>query len=396
MTSPAFVRDPAAVEPWPSERPLFALALVISLLLWLLAAITVVGIVYAAMLGLFFFVLHLGFIAHVRGNAVRLGVDQFPELHADVERMAYKVGLTTVPETYVMQAGGALNAFATRFLGANIVVLYVDLLEACGDDRAARDMIIAHELGHVKAGHLRWHWLLLPAQIVPFLGSGLSRAREYTCDRYGLAGAGELDGALTGLTILAAGAVHGPRVNRTALVRQRQALAGAWMTLGGWLATHPPLAKRLLALDPRLGAGQAVRSGGPLLAAAMVVLFFGGIGGLGVAAAVALPKLATPSGYAAGGAAADPVAAARADSAMQRLVEFLEAERAAGRALPTDSDELYVRWGAANAGDSEPLDPYDGLRLGYVAGTESYTVWSSGPDATPGTEDDLARTVEIE
>src|SRR5258705_8404543 len=146
-----------------------------------------------------------------------------------------------VPETYLMQAGGSLNAFATRFLRSHMVVLFSDLLEACGDNTAARDMIIAHELGHIKSGHLRWRWFLLPAGVIPFLTSALSRAREYTCDRYGLAGAGNADGAGLGLAILAAGASHGPLVNRAELVRQRVTVSrSGWMTLGEWFGTHPP------------------------------------------------------------------------------------------------------------------------------------------------------------
>lgn len=406
MTSAAF-RDTAAVEPWPSERPLFALSLLIALAIWLLAVVTIVGIVYAAMFGLFFFVMHLAFIAHVRGSGVRLGPDQFPELHADVERIAHKLGLPTVPETYVMQAGGTLNAFATRFLGTNIVVLFSDLLDACGDNRAARDMIIAHELGHVKEGHLRWHWVLLPSQIVPFLGSALSRAREYTCDRYGLAGAGDLDGALTGLTILAAGASHGPGVNRAALVRQRQQISGAFMTLGQWLSTHPPLAKRLAALDPRLGAGQQVATSGPLLAAALIVLFFGGIMGIGVAAAVAIPQLAQDPALS--GLEVAPghdytsmmsgeggiLTAERTAGEMARLVDFIRAEHAAGRGTPADAEELYARWTEAHPAEAEPTDPYDGLRLGYARDEAGYFVWSSGPDGEPGTDDDVHQRIEL-
>jgi Zn-dependent protease with chaperone function len=129
-----------------------------------------------------------------------------------VERVARRIGLDETPDTYLMQSGGALNAFATRFLGLDLVVLYADLLDACGDNAAARDMIIAHELGHVRAGHLKGHWFLLPAMLVPFLGTALSRAREYTCDRYGAAGAGDREGALLGLTILAAGGKHAPLV----------------------------------------------------------------------------------------------------------------------------------------------------------------------------------------
>src|SRR5688500_18719366 len=240
------------VERWPTERPLFALSLIVSIILWFLAVISIFGIIYAAIFGLVFFLMHLGFVAHVRGSAVRLSHEQFPELHERVARMAVRLGMIRVPETYVMQAGGALNAFATRFIGANIVVLYSDLLEACGDDEAARDMIIAHELGHIQAGHLAWHWVLLPSALVPFLGTALSRAREYTCDRFGLAGAGDKDGALVGLSILAAGAKFGPKVNRVALVAQRASLNNGWMTLGEWLSTHPPLSKRLAALEPGL------------------------------------------------------------------------------------------------------------------------------------------------
>ena len=68
----------------------------------------------------------------------------------------------------------ARASFATRFLRSHIVVLLADLLEACGETDSARDMIIGHELGHIRAGHLRGHWLLLPATFVPCLGSQIS------------------------------------------------------------------------------------------------------------------------------------------------------------------------------------------------------------------------------
>jgi beta-lactamase regulating signal transducer with metallopeptidase domain len=113
-------------------------------------------------------------------------------------------------------------------------------------------MIVAHELGHIKEGHLKHLWFLLPGLFVPFLGSALSRAREYTCDRYGMAGAGQKEGAMRGLTILAAGAKRGPQVNVTALARQVEDLDSGWLTLGTWLATHPPLSARLIALEEAL------------------------------------------------------------------------------------------------------------------------------------------------
>jgi Zn-dependent protease with chaperone function len=264
--------DRIAVARWPSERPLFLVALLVSLALWLVAIMSVVGLFYAVIFGVLFFVMHLAFVAHVRGSAVRLGPDQFPDLHAAIERIAQRMGLDPVPDAYLMQAGGALNAFATRFLRRHIVVLFSDLLEACGENTGARDMIIAHELGHVRAGHLRWHWVLLPANLIPFLSQALSRAREYTCDRYGLAGAGSTDQALLGLAILSAGAKHGPLVNRQAFVSQRSFLNSGWMTIGTWLATHPPLSQRMVALDPTLAGSTRLRSTGALRAAAILGL----------------------------------------------------------------------------------------------------------------------------
>src|SRR5262249_33428934 len=155
---------------------------------------------------------------------IRLGPDQFPDLHASVETMAKRMGFEKTPEAYLMQQGGALNALATKFFKSNMIVLFSDLIEACGENTAAQDMIVAHELGHLKEGHLKWHWFLLPGLLCPFLGQALSRAREYTCDRYGLAGAGDKKGGLIGLTILAAGAERGPQVNLKAMALQVERL----------------------------------------------------------------------------------------------------------------------------------------------------------------------------
>src|SRR5262249_45453141 len=138
-------------------------------------------------------------------SGVRVGPEQLLYLHASVERLAAEMGMTKMPAVYVVQAGGTLNALATKFLGSHLVVLFAELLDACGDDQAARDMIIAHELGHIHAGHLRWRWLHALSMLVPFLGHALSRAREYTCDRYGARGASSVESAVRGLVILAAG-----------------------------------------------------------------------------------------------------------------------------------------------------------------------------------------------
>jgi Zn-dependent protease with chaperone function len=387
------------VQPWRSEPWLSVLALLVSVLLWALLTISVIGIVYAILLGWFFFVTHMLLIAHVRGNGVRLGPDQFPELHEMVERLSKRIGLARAPEAYLLQSGGALNAFATRFLSADIIVLYSDLVNACGDNTAACEMVVGHELAHVWRGHLRWHWLLLPSYLVPFLGTTLSRAREYTCDRYGLALAGNRDGALLGLSILAVGGAHGPRVNQRALVAQRATLNTGLMRLAEWVSTHPPLASRLVVLEPSLESVPVPRTAGNVRALAVIAAVTLPIVVGGVAVAVLLPKLSQAVSQQQAAAAAQPeprleplprdIADQQLAEDFDRLVIFLRQESSAGRDLPADDDELYKRFNRARRYEFEPEDPFDGRRYGYETNGDAFVLWSSGPDTRPNTDDDI-------
>jgi Zn-dependent protease with chaperone function len=378
------------IRPWPTERPLLILNALASAGLWFLLLRSTQSIPYivgwAALLGL----MNIAFVTSIRGSAVRLGPDQFPELHARVAEIAGRLGLRRTPDVYLMQQDGALNAFAMRFVRTQMVVLLSDLLEACGENAAARDMIIGHELGHIRAGHLRGRWLLMPASYVPFLGSALSRAREYTCDRYGCAAAGDRDGALAGLAILSAGGRYGPLVNRAALARQRRDLRGAWMMVGEWLGSHPPLSKRVWALAPDLEAASAVPARRSLralrVAFAVGVVVVVGV----VAVAGYLPKLGVNSAETSAPLQRpDANAEEQAGRDLARLKAFIEAEREHGRAVPWDTWDLYARWQAARPGDAGPIDPFNGYWYDYESHGDSYRIWSSGPDGDNRTADDI-------
>jgi Zn-dependent protease with chaperone function len=220
--------------------------------LWVVIVVSIVGLVYGIMLGVFFFFAHLLLIAHVRGSSIKLGPQQMPALYNRVVAIAHRIGMKRPPDVYLQQSGGILNAFATRFGRRRFVVLYSELVRACGDNFDALDFIIAHELGHIHRGHLNWRWLLTPALFVPFLGTAYSRACEYTCDRYGFQASSDPNRSLDGLCILAAGPQFAAYVNKQAFVDQRGDLETAFMKLGQWFGTHPPLAKRVAALAPSL------------------------------------------------------------------------------------------------------------------------------------------------
>jgi Zn-dependent protease with chaperone function len=246
----------------PRERWLYGLMLVVSLVVYaslvlaglddpkVASMIIFYGLVFA-MAGLFVHGLALG---RVRGNSVRVSERQFPQLHRLAAAHARKLGMEKVPAIYLMQSGGLLNAFATRFLGRDFVIIYSDVLElALAQGEAAVGFIVGHELGHIWRGHLKYRWLTAPGRIFPYLGLAYSRACEYTCDRVGAFC--QPDGAISGLLALAAGKQLHAHVDVREFAAQAETDKGFWVRRAEIISSHPNLPKRVAAL---LKAGVAV------------------------------------------------------------------------------------------------------------------------------------------
>ncbi len=204
-----------------------------------------------ALLGLFAHGLALG---RVRGNAVRVSAKQFPLLHRMAADYSRRLGLKDVPSVYVMESGGMLNAFATRFLGRDFVIVYSDVLElALAQGETAVGFIMGHELAHIWRGHLKHRWLTLPGRFVPYLGAAYSRACEYSCDRIGAFC--QPEGAISGLLALAAGKQLHAHVDVKEYAAQAETERDFWTKRVELMSTHPLLPKRVAAL---LKAGIAV------------------------------------------------------------------------------------------------------------------------------------------
>lgn len=285
-----------------SERKLYVVSIIFSILIWLAVAVTIIGLLYGLFIGFFIFAAHALMIAHLKGHAVKLSEAQLPAIYRRVVEAARKLGLETTPDAYVMQAGGALNAFATKFISRNFIVIYSDLLEACDESGKEMDMIIGHEVGHLALGHLKSLWLLMPARLVPWLGPAYSRAREYSCDLCGYEVAGELEPGIKGLTILAAGGKYGKQVNIDAFVKQAQDTGGFWTSVYELNASHPYLPKRVAALINYKSPGTVPTVGRNVLAYPLAPMFsFGSTAGAGafvivfiiaILAAIAIPQFA--------------------------------------------------------------------------------------------------------
>jgi Zn-dependent protease with chaperone function len=248
----------------PKEKLYFAICLVVSLVIYIvLAWIVLAGgpaagpiLVYLFFGILAFFIAHGLTLGHVRGNGVRVSSRQFPELNAMADLHSRRLGMDETPAIFVLQSGGVLNAFATRFLGRNFVILYSDILAlATQKGEKAVSFVLGHELGHVQRKHMTRRSLLYPAMIFPFLGGAYSRACEYTCDRYG--NALEPEAGVDGLLVLAAGRDLYNQVNSSEFMKQQETEAGFFVRFAEILSTHPILPKRVAALD-------AVRQRAPL------------------------------------------------------------------------------------------------------------------------------------
>jgi Zn-dependent protease with chaperone function len=251
----------------PRERFLYAALVAVSLTLYggLVAATLAKPELGATILLYAFFFWFLAVLAHglalgrVRGNSVRVSERQFALLHRLVANHGRKLGLKRIPDVYVMESGGLLNAFATRFLGRDFIIINSDVLElALAQGESAVGFIVGHELGHIWRGHLRYRWLTTPGRLFPYLGAAYSRACEYTCDRVGAFC--QPEGAITGLLALAAGKRLHAHVDVREYAQQAVTDTGFWIRRAELMSTHPLLPKRVAALL-RAGVSVPARSG---------------------------------------------------------------------------------------------------------------------------------------
>lgn len=284
---------------YPHERTLGTITLVIGLLIWLGLIVGTFGV---ALIGLALgFVLYLfaqsALIAHLKGNGVELSATQFPDLHAQFTACCDRLQMQTRPQAYILNGNGGLNAFATRFLGAQFVVLLSDVVDAMDKHADGVRFYIGHELGHLRMKHLTGHFFRWPALWLPLLGAAYSRARESTCDRHGLACSGSPEGAARALAALSAGAERWQQLDVTDYLRQAKDSSGFWMSFHELIAGYPWLTKRAARVMDT-AAPMPRRNGFAYLLAAFIP-YAGRLGGgfgllilvyiVGVLAAIAIP-----------------------------------------------------------------------------------------------------------
>lgn len=288
------------------EHTLGTITLVLGILGWLLLIVGTVGFALIALaIGfLVYLFMHSALIAHIKGNGVELSEAQFPDLHAQFVACCERLKLETRPQAYVLNGNGGMNAFATKFLKTEYVVLLSDVVDAMDKHPDGVRFYLGHELGHLRMKHISGHFFRWPALWLPLLGAAYSRARESTCDRHGLACSTSPENAARALAALAAGSQRWQQLDLPKYMRQVKHTTGFWMSFHELTAAYPWLTKRVArVINPE---AKLPERNGFAYAVAALVPFAGRLGGgfgflilvyiIGVLAAIAIPAYADYTG----------------------------------------------------------------------------------------------------
>uniref|UniRef100_UPI003CCC4131 M48 family metallopeptidase n=1 Tax=Nocardia donostiensis TaxID=1538463 RepID=UPI003CCC4131 len=246
------------------EIPLLTVVVMLTALAYLLAALLLlVGAVNQYILALVFAPLLIWLArgmnyARQRVNGVKMSPTQFPDGYRMVQEAAARLGMSKVPDAYVVLGNGQINAFAAGHGFRRFVVVYSDLFEIGGHAREpdALAFIIGHEVGHIAAGHTSyWRQLgMVLAPFLPILGSSLIRSQEYTADNHGYCN--RPHGAPAAMGTLAAGKYMNTLVGFDEMADRAAMEKGFFVWIVNAMSTHPVLTWRMWALRDRSSHGR--------------------------------------------------------------------------------------------------------------------------------------------
>lgn len=241
------------------ENIFFALKVIFSLLVlfWVIQAIKMISglgteaittsvtifLIYGIFIWIFVFFQKIILIGHLKGNGIEVSQKQFSDVYYKYTKMAENLQIKKVPRLFILQQGGMLNAFATRFSGKNYIAIYSEIFSVFEENENVVQFILAHELGHVKRNHLIKRFWTFPSMVVPFLEAAYSRSCEYTCDNIGKSLVP--DECIQGLILLAAGKDIYKKINIESYIENARENNTTVVKFANLFMSHPYLPRRI-------------------------------------------------------------------------------------------------------------------------------------------------------
>jgi len=254
MNTPPAIPVPSYVNPIDnlrdrSEGTAKILCLVLGILGTVGLLCTGIGLIILALL-LFGWILSFLTAAMIKGGAVQVTPQSWPELNAIVEESKAKLGLTEA-NAYVVQ-DSVFNAFATRLAGRSFIVLNSGAVDTLLRKGKIEDLkfLIGHECGHVAMGHVSFWGGVVPRiceLLIYPLYAWYRRCQERSADRCGLWCAGNRADAHRSISVLAGGSEMGSRLDINAVAAQWNSVRDeAWIAIARFFSEYPHTTERII------------------------------------------------------------------------------------------------------------------------------------------------------
>ncbi len=298
------VRKPTGLTPanltLSKETIYLTLIVIISVVLWLLAIVTIFPVLVALFIAVAIWFANGLLVARLKAEAVKVSSSQLPSLANTLHDVCRLLSVAPVPDLYVVQSGGMLNAFTSKHAGRNFVVVYSELLETYGPNSPEIRFLLGHEIGHIHRRHILKQILLAPGLLMPLLGSAYSRACEASCDRHGAFAAGDVDGSVHAMMVLAGGK-QAKLMDPDSFAQQYRELRGFFVSWHELISGYPTLSQRVSNLLALVDGRVPFKAARHPLAYIFAFFSFGGRGGgganllitvavIGLLASIAIPS----------------------------------------------------------------------------------------------------------
>jgi Zn-dependent protease with chaperone function len=238
------------------EKTYYSVCLVFGIISWCVLFLITFGMVifYGLFMALILYIMQQFFHAKLYGNAVKVSETQYSEIFNIIKNCCEELSIHKIPNTFIVNGQGIVNAVAVKFLSKKYVLLYSDLTDLMLKRKQMNElkMIIAHELAHHAAGHtsLKRNLPIWPSKIIPFLGTAYSRACELTCDRIGHKMTEDHFASQRALISIASGSeALASEVDIESFKKQEHEISPFFGFLYEIFSTHPRMTQRVLELE---------------------------------------------------------------------------------------------------------------------------------------------------